>query len=233
MLARTAALAAAAVALLIVPAGADAAKVGITFYDGDIGLPGGYLVDYVADPGEVNQPTASLTALPSGQKVITFRDPIATISADPPSGEFVDRGGVSHYGWTPCTRLDAHTAKCVLPDPAWVQRKAQAGLSAVYAADGQLFGIDLRLGDRNDSYAPAPIGLGEQPPALDVDGGDGNDTIVAGPAYTSIFGGGGNDFIYAADGFNELVMCGDGTDHVRTLDPGDDAWTDCEDVAGR
>jgi hypothetical protein len=231
MLARTAALAAIAGVVLLAPAGANAAKVGISFYDGDIGFAGGYLVDYVADSGEVNQPTATLTS--AGAQIITFHDPVATISAEPPTGEFYDRGGVWHGDWTPCTLVDPHTAKCVLPDPNWILRKAQSGLSALYAGEGRLFGVDLLLGDRNDSYAPGPLAPGEGRVAVDVHAGEGNDTIVAGGAYTGIFGDAGNDFISAADGFDELIMCGDGTDHVRTLDPGDDAWTDCEDVAGR
>jgi Ca2+-binding RTX toxin-like protein len=217
MLARTAALVATAVVLLVAPAGADAAKVGIYLDSGDIGVVGGYVPVYVAAPGEVNAPTVTVTG--TGD-LVTFHDPVATLSADPPEGD------------SPCTLVDAHTAHCVLPDPGWIQREAVALNGAlVYALGTGVKYVSIELGDRNDTYVPAPVGLGEQNFALNLDGGSGNDTLTNGPGATGTFGGPGNDFIYAADGVDELVMCGEGTDHVRTLDPGDEAWTDCEDVA--
>src|SRR4051812_20525595 len=96
------------VATLAFAGSANASRVGIAFYDGDIGVTGGYSVDYIADPGEVNQPTVTLTN--TGVKVITIHDPSATISPDPPAGEFV-LGEAWHYDETPCTLLDSHTAK--------------------------------------------------------------------------------------------------------------------------
>ena len=230
-----------AVATLALAGNASAAKVGIGFYDGDIGFPGGYLIDYVADPGEVNQPTVTLTdPAGSGPKVVTFRDPSATFSAGAPTTDYYSDGGVWHINETPCELVDAHTARCVIPDPTWMQRKAQAaaglglGWGTLYATEGRIFGIYIYLGDRNDTYAPtAPTDVGETSPGVEVYGGDGNDTINAGPGPTTVFAGAGNDFINAADGFGEFISCGEGLDHVRTLDPGDDPWTDCEDVAGR
>jgi hypothetical protein len=205
------------VATLACAGSASAAQVGIYLDSGDIGVAGGYVPVYVAAPGEVNTPT--VTVAPG---LVTFHDPVATISADPPEGD------------SACTLLDAHTAQCVLPDPGWIQRETVALNGAlVYALGTGVEYVSIDLGDRNDTYVPAPVGLGEQAFSLQLQGGAGNDTLTNGPGATGTFGGPGNDFIYAADGSDELIMCGDGTDHVRTLDPGDEAWTDCEDVAGR
>jgi hypothetical protein len=212
MLARLAAVAATAVVLLIAPAAASAAKVGIGFSSGDIGVAGGYIPEYVADPGEVNQPSISITT--AGATIVTFRDPLATISSEPPGDD------------SPCTLFDAHTAECVLPDPRWVQQTSGT-LASVYAANGTLLYVRAQLGDRNDSYT----GLASQAFPLELYGGAGNDTLSAGPGLTVFHADAGNDFIFAANGRDEPVFCGDGTDHVRTLDPGDEAWTDCEDVA--
>jgi Ca2+-binding RTX toxin-like protein len=203
-----------AVGTLALAGSANAAKVGIGFYDGDIGVAGGYIPEYIADPGEVNAPAISFTS--AGAKIITFHDPIATISADPPGED------------SPCMLLDSHTAECVLPDPRWIQQKSRSqSLAALYATSGSLLYVRADLGDRNDSYA----GLAGEPFSLDLYGGAGNDTLFTGPGLTGIHADAGNDFIYAADGRDTTVFCGDGTDHVRTRDAGDTLWSDCEEVA--
>jgi hypothetical protein len=206
-----------AVGTLSLAGPAGAAQVGIYLDSGDIGVAGGYVPVYVAAPGEVNAPTVTVSATGG---LVTFHDPVATISADPPEGD------------SPCTLLDAHTAQCVLPDPGWIERETAALNGAlVYALGTGVEYVSIDLGDRNDSYVPAPVGLGGQEFPARLFGGPGNDTLTTGPGETETYAGSGNDTIFAANGHDELVVCGDGIDHVRTVDPGDDAWTDCEYVA--
>jgi Ca2+-binding RTX toxin-like protein len=205
--------------MLIASASAHAAQVGIGFDSGDIGVPGGYIPEYVAAPGEVNAPTVTADAASS---VITFHDPVATLSPEPPEGD------------PACTLLDEHTAACVLPDPAWIQRFAgfPGSLALLYATTGAIKYLEIDLGDRNDSYVPTvPASVGGTAPPLILKGGAGNDTLTNGPGATGTDAGPGNDFIFARNGIDEFVMCGGGVDHVRSMDAGDDAWTDCEQVA--
>ena len=206
---------------VVAPAGAGAAQVGIDFDSGDIGVPGGYIPEYVAAPGEVNAPTVTMSGA-GNAKVVTFHDPVATLSEQPPEGD------------TACTLTDPHTATCVLPDPGWIERFAgwPGSLGLVYATTGALQYVRVALGDRNDTYAPVlPASVAGLTFPLILEGGAGNDTLTNGPGQTGTNGGPGNDFIFARNGLDEFVMCGDGVDHIRSMDAGDDAWTDCESVA--
>ena len=211
-----------AVGMLIVSASAQAAQVGIGFDIGDIGVSGGYIPEYVAAPGEVNAPTVTLTTAGTA-KIITFHDPVATLSAEPPEGD------------TACRLVDEHTANCILPDPEWIQRFSDVppgSFAPVWATTGALHYVRVDLGDRNDTYAPGAVpSIGGALFPLILNGGAGNDTLTNGPGQTGTDGGSGNDFIFARNGLDEFITCGDGVDHVRSIDPGDRAWTDCESVA--
>lgn len=215
-----------AVAALALANTANAAKVGIGFDSMD-GL-GGYVLDYIADPGEVNRPTVTITG--AGAKVVTFKDPVATISADPPYHHFF----ASYYQDSPCTLLDAHTAECVLPDPRWVQEESSVfdpSLAMVYADAGTVAGMRIDLGDRNDAYEPAGGILGDAFSVV-LWGGPGNDSLTTQPGgESSVYADSGNDTIFAANGARDYIACGDGVDHVRSRDTFDYIETDCEDVA--
>src|SRR5689334_2060750 len=167
-----------AIATLALAGSANAARVGIAFYSGEIPATGGYLIDYIADPGEVNQPTATVTGAGTAT-VVTVHDPVATISPEPPTpDEQFQQGFVFHGNWSACTLLDPHTAKCVVPDPTIVANNAEnPSFGLIPATEGTIAGIGLRLGDRNDTYAPPVPSLGEEFTPVQVWGGDGNDRI--------------------------------------------------------
>src|SRR4051794_10065444 len=215
-----------AIATLALAGSANAAEVGIAFDSMD-GF-GGYVPEYVADPGEVNQPTVSITG--AGTRVVTFKAPAATISPDPPYHTFFG----STYQDSPCKLLDSHTAECILPDPRWVQQESSVfdpSLAMVYADSGSISYIGIDLGDRNDVYRPVDdlVGGGF---SVVLRGGAGNDTLTTQPgANSSVYGGSGNDTVFAAGEAADYLECGDGIDHVRSRDSFDYVEPDCEDVA--
>jgi hypothetical protein len=134
-------------------------------------------------------------------------------------GSDIDNGGdgtdtVEVNGGTSTTTPDVFTAEQKVGDITHVTfNRVSPGPFNIDIGTSERLDLNMLAGD--DTFTASQVagtgGLAETPVDLDVDGGDGSDTIVGGDGVDTLGGGAGNDTI---TGFraNDIMNGGDGND---------------------
>jgi hypothetical protein len=79
---------------------------------------------------------------------------------------------------------------------------------------GNTFGVEVRLGDGNDSLTSTSI-AGTEDPAMLIRGGDGDDSITGGNGNDRLYGDAGDDTLVGLGGADQIYG-GDGNDLLRS-----------------
>ena len=126
-----------------------------------------------------------------------------TMSGENGTGDTVEVNGSNTAG-------DTFTADQKTGDATHVTfQRTNLGTFTLDIATTEKLDVNGQGGD--DTFTAGPLGLAVTGVALDVDGGDGNDTITGGDGADVLSGGAGNDTITGFKG-NDTVSGGDGND---------------------
>jgi len=195
----------AALALLVVPVGASASTVSVVFADG---CQDDLACSKYGGAGPV--PITTFQGAPGEANLVGVRRD---------GGTFVVRDdGAALAAASPCTSVDAHSARCPVTEGEY-----------------GLHGLGVALGDGDDRLAIA----GDLRVATSISGGDGKDVIEAGAEPDAVDGGAGGDRLLGGGGVDELSYAARTAPVVASLATGsggqageDDAFGNFEVLVG-